>query len=87
MKIVLFDYLEDEQLIILKSSGGYNVFDPFKGTKKFFDLVDTFKQDNIVKGMVVNNGFVVQTANFEFYYIPNAYEPQVHKMKNAGITA
>ena len=60
---------------MLKSNGSYNLFDPFKGTKKFFDLVDTFKSDNIVRGVAVGNGFVVQTANFEFYNIPNAFEP------------
>ncbi|CAD8176545.1 unnamed protein product [Paramecium octaurelia] len=85
-RIALFDFLEDEQLLLLKANGSYYIVDPFKGTKKTYDLMDQFKQQQILKGLIVNNGFVLMTTNFEFFYIPNAYEPQVHKMKPSNLT-
>ncbi|KAM3144242.1 hypothetical protein pb186bvf_003704 [Paramecium bursaria] len=84
-RVVLFDFLEDELLVVIKTQGQYYVIDPFKGTKRLCDLGDQFRSDPIVSGQVVGNGLVIQTSSFEFYHIPNAQEPQLIKMKATGL--
>ncbi|CAD8149295.1 unnamed protein product [Paramecium octaurelia] len=85
-KIPLFDFLEDEHLILLKASGVYYIIDPFKGTKKNHDLGEQFKLNQIQSALIVNNGFVLMAMNFEFYYVQNAHEPEVQQFKPSNLT-
>ncbi|CAD8066275.1 unnamed protein product [Paramecium sonneborni] len=85
-KIPLFDFLDDEHLILLKGTGIYYIIDPFKGTKKNHDLGEQFKQNPIQRALVVNNGFVLMTMNYEFYYVNNAHEPEVQQFKASQLT-
>lgn len=56
---MLFDFLEDEILLVLKQNGNYYLIDPFKGSKKLFDLGDTFRKNPIINAQVCGNGFVL----------------------------
>ena len=63
--------------------------DPYKGTKKMFDLGESFRKDQILKAQICMNGFVVMRlvgGQVEFQYVPNAYEPQLTKMKSPEIS-
>jgi hypothetical protein len=67
--------------LVLKNEGHYYLIDPFNGTKKIYDLGETFRGDKIINAQVCQNGFVVMrqvpanSGGIEFYYVPSAYEP------------
>lgn len=86
----MFDFIEDELLLVLKADGHYYLVDPSKGTKKIYDLGDTFRKSPILSAQVCGNGFVLmrELANqIEFQYVPTAFEPQLTLMKSPEITS
>lgn len=42
-QIVLFEFIEDELLLVLKNEGHYYLIDPFNGTRKIYDLGESFR--------------------------------------------
>ena len=75
---MLFDYIEDELLLVLKCDGRYYLIDPAKGSKKIFDLGETFRKSPIINAQVCGNGFVIMReigGQIEYQYIPLVYEP------------
>jgi hypothetical protein len=75
-------------LLVLKADGHYYLIDPLKGTKKMYDLGETFRKDQIINAQVCGNGFVLMRRlvdRVEFVYVQSSYEPQLTKMKSPEI--
>ena len=76
--IVCFDFLKDEQLLVVFEKGFYWITDPHRGTYKKYDIRKQFRDmEWIIQGKVFDNGFAFFTSLNRFLFIKDCSEPFV----------
>lgn len=78
--IAVFEFLEDEILLVVYVTGGYLLVHPLKGCVREGSLGSQFQNQKIESGNAVENGVVFFTQKQKkFYYVLNLLEGDKHE--------
>lgn len=86
-KIVGFDFIEEEFLLVVWQTGNYVLIDPHLSSKKSFNIGSRFETEKILEAKVFDNGFAFYTIANYFYFIKNVFEPHIAKFIDAEMSA
>ena len=86
-KIIGFDFIEDEFLLVVWQTGTYVLIDPHLSSKKSYNIGSRFETEKIIEAKVFDNGFAFYTVANYFYFVKNVFEPHVAKFIDAELAS
>ena len=86
-KIIGFDFIEDEFLLVVWQTGTYVLIDPHLSSKKSYNIGSRFETEKILEAKIFDNGFVFYTIANYFYFVKNVFEPHIAKFIDAELSA
>ena len=84
-KIIGFDFIEDEFLLVVWQTGTYVLIDPHLSSKKSYNIGSRFETEKIIEAKVFDNGFAFYTIANYFYFVKNVFEPHLAKFVDAEL--
>lgn len=84
-KIIGFDFIEDEYLLVVWQTGTYILIDPHLSSKKSYNIGSRFETEKILEAKIFDNGFAFYTIANYFYFVKNVFEPHLAKFVDAEL--